>query len=73
MLPITIDEEFQSLLPRLDEEDYRSLERSLIQYGCLDALVTWNGILMVFADVRFCITGPTRSNTRDFQSWDKNS
>jgi len=43
---IIIDEEFQSLLPKLDEETYRLLEENIIQNGCRDALVLWNDILI---------------------------
>ena len=46
MQTITIDEEFLSLLPKLDEETYKSLESSIIRNGCMEALVVWNGILM---------------------------
>ena len=38
MQTITIDEEFLSLLPKLDEETYKSLESSIIRNGCMEAL-----------------------------------
>jgi len=43
---ITIDEEFKSLLPELDQRTYLTLEENLIQNGCRDAIVLWNGILI---------------------------
>ena len=46
MQQITIDEEFKDLLPVLDPETYKSLEENLIQNGCRDSLVIWNGILV---------------------------
>ena len=46
MQNIIIDEEFRSLLPALDDETYKSLEADLIQNGCRDALVVWNGVLI---------------------------
>ena len=46
MQQITIDEEFKSLLPALDKETYETLEANLIQNGCRDSIVLWNGILI---------------------------
>ena len=46
MQEIIIDEEFRSLLPALDKETYRLLEENIIQNGCRDALVLWEGILI---------------------------
>jgi len=43
---IIIDEEFKMLLPMLDAETYRLLEENLLEHGCRDALVLWNGILI---------------------------
>ncbi|MCL1847744.1 MAG: hypothetical protein FWF91_07270 [Coriobacteriia bacterium] len=44
--PITIDPEFQALLPALDKETYARLEENLLQNGCRDALVVWGDILI---------------------------
>jgi hypothetical protein len=46
MQEIIIDEEFRILLPTLDEETFRLLEESLLEHGCRDPLVLWNGILI---------------------------
>lgn len=46
MQEIIIDEEFRNLLPALDEETLRLLEENLLQHGCRDPLVLWNGILI---------------------------
>ncbi|MDR2713207.1 MAG: hypothetical protein LBB91_08875 [Clostridiales bacterium] len=46
MQQITIDQEFRDLLPALDQETYKALEENLIQNGCRDSLVLWNGILI---------------------------
>jgi hypothetical protein len=43
---ITIDEQFKSLLPALDEQTYAMLEASLLENGCMHPLVLWNGILI---------------------------
>lgn len=41
-----IDREFAGLIPPLTEEEYRGLEQSIINEGCRDALVVWNGTLV---------------------------
>ena len=46
MEKIIIDEEFRDLLPALDEEIYKALEENLLQNGCRDAVVLWDGILI---------------------------
>jgi len=46
MIEIIIDEEFQNLLPALDEKTYKRLEESIVEHGCRDALVTWKDILI---------------------------
>jgi ParB-like chromosome segregation protein Spo0J len=43
---IIIDEEFRILLPELDGETFRLLEESILEHGCRDPLVLWNGILI---------------------------
>lgn len=43
---ITIDKEFQTLIPPLTEDEYRLLEESVIAEGCRDALITWHGVLV---------------------------
>jgi len=46
MQRIIIDEQFQFLLPALDEETYKGLETGILQHGCLIPLILWNGILI---------------------------
>jgi len=46
MRDIIIDEEFRDLLPALDSETYSLLEENILENGCRDALVLWNGILI---------------------------
>ena len=46
MMEIIIDEEFRCLLPALDEETFRLLEENILEHGCRDPLVLWNGILI---------------------------
>ena len=46
MREIIIDEEFKFLLPELDGETFRLLEENILEFGCRDPLVLWNGILI---------------------------
>lgn len=43
---ITIDKEFRGLIPPLTAEEYAGLEKSILEEGCRDALITWNGVLV---------------------------
>ncbi len=38
---ISINREFQSLIPRLSSEEYSQLETNIVSDGCRDALVVW--------------------------------
>ena len=46
MQEIIIDSEFRDLIPPLDAATKRLLEENLIENGCRDALVVWNGTLV---------------------------
>ena len=46
MTNIILDDQFQYLLPELDEKTYQNLEASILEYGILLPLVLWNGILI---------------------------
>ena len=43
---IIIDKEFNALIPPLTDEEYNGLEESILNEGCRDSLVAWNGILI---------------------------
>jgi len=45
-IEIIIDEEFKGLLPKLDAETFAWLEDNILQYGCREPLVLWNGRLI---------------------------
>jgi len=45
-MKITIDEEFRSLLPRLNNETYSLLEENLLKNGCRDSLILWGDVLI---------------------------
>jgi len=46
MLNVIIDEEFKILLPALDADTYKRLEKDIQQNGCRDPLVLWEDILI---------------------------
>jgi len=43
---ITVDSEFQALIPPLTDNEYQALEESLKAEGCRDALVVWQGTVI---------------------------
>ena len=43
---MTIDTEFESLVPPLSQDEYSRLEQSIISEGCRDALICWGEILI---------------------------
>ena len=45
-MSITIDKEFESLIPPLTAEEFKQLEENCVKEGIRDALITWNGILI---------------------------
>lgn len=45
-MSITIDKEFESLIPPLTAEEFAQLEENCMKEGIRDALITWNGILI---------------------------
>jgi len=46
MSEIIIDKEFEFFLPPLDEATFKWLEDSVLEYGCQQPLVLWEGILI---------------------------
>lgn len=45
-MDLKIKEEFKSLIPSLTDEEYEGLEQSIIQDGCRDKIITWNGYII---------------------------
>lgn len=43
---IITDKGFENLLPPLHEEEFKELEKDIVQKGCLQPLVIWGGILI---------------------------
>jgi len=45
-LPMKILQELESLIPPLSNEEFKQLERNILEEGIRDPLITWNGILI---------------------------
>jgi DNA modification methylase len=45
-MDLVIDREFKELIPPLTPEERAGLEKSLIEEGCRDALIVWNGVIV---------------------------
>jgi len=45
-MDLKINDEFKSLIPSLTVEEYEGLEKSIIQDGCRDKIVTWKGYII---------------------------
>jgi len=43
---LDIDKEFQTLIPPLTDEEFKTLEQSIIYEGCRDPLVIWDSIIL---------------------------
>jgi hypothetical protein len=41
-----LDAEFRALMPKLTKDEYAKLEQSILEEGCRDPLVFWNGLLV---------------------------
>jgi len=46
MQKLAVDNEFQSLIPKLSNDEYNGLEESIMAEGCRDALVVWNNAII---------------------------
>jgi hypothetical protein len=64
-----IDPVFSTLLPELTEEESAALEKSLIEEGCRDPLLTWQGILIDGHNrLRICTRRGIRFETKEVTS-----
>ena len=45
-MSITIDKEFETLIPPLTPDEFQQLEENCVREGIRDSLITWNGILV---------------------------
>ena len=43
---ITIDSEFQSLIPPLTDDEYQRLEKSILAEGVRECIITWDGVII---------------------------
>ena len=63
-----IDIEFENLIPKLSNEEFKQLEENIKSEGCREALIVWNGIL-IDGHNRYKIC---RQNNIDFKIIEKN-
>ena len=45
-MKLIINQEFKALIPPLTEDEYKGLELSIMEEGCRDAIINWNGIII---------------------------
>lgn len=45
-MELKIDQELQSLIPPLSEDEFEQLEKNILEDGCRDALIHWNGVIL---------------------------
>ena len=45
-MELNINAELKELIPKLQQEEYSLLEKSLIEEGCRDSLITWNNTII---------------------------
>ena len=43
---LQVDNDFASLIPPLNKDEYSHLEQSILHEGCRDPIITWNGIIV---------------------------
>lgn len=43
---LKIDDEFKNLIPPLSADEYQQLKQNIIQEGCREAIITWNGYII---------------------------
>lgn len=43
---LTIDPEFQDLIPQLNDDELKMLEESIVANGCESPLIVWNGVIV---------------------------
>lgn len=45
-MELKIDQDFQNALVPLTDEDYKNLRNDILQHGCRDSLITWQGSII---------------------------
>ena len=66
-----IDEEFQSLIPKLNPDEFAGLEASILAEGCRDAIILWGNIIVDGHNrYRICKAHniPYKTKSMDFKS-----
>jgi len=45
-MELRIDKDFKDLISPLNDEEYKSLEAGLLQDGCIDPIIIWDGVIL---------------------------
>lgn len=45
-MKLNINQELKELIPKLQQEEYQLLEKSIIEEGCRDSIIVWNGTII---------------------------
>lgn len=45
-IDVSVDKEFETLLQPLSDQEYQGLEEDIIKHGCLNPIITWNGLIV---------------------------
>lgn len=43
---LNINQELKELIPKLQQEEYQLLEKSIIEEGCRDSIIIWNNTII---------------------------
>ena len=74
MNELKLDPEFQQLFPELSSEQQRDLEADIIKNGCLQPLITWQGILVDgYHRYAICTKNNIPFETKELEFADKES
>ena len=46
LMPLGADQEFKKLIPPLSRKEYQQLEENLLDDGCRDPIIIWNGVIV---------------------------
>ena len=65
-MELTIKKEFKDLIPRLSNEEYELLTKSILSDGCRESILLWNGVIVDGHNrYEICTTNNVEFNTSD--------
>ncbi len=70
-MELTIKKEFKDLIPRLSNEEYELLTKSILSDGCRESILLWNGVIVDGHNrYEICTTNNVEFNTSDIDFTD---